>query len=68
LFSYSSLCNSRIEKNESIEYEAMSSYGFENKSGKRSLDAGNCKAKKYGGDISILDLFGEQREINNEQN
>jgi hypothetical protein len=46
----------------------MSSYGLENKSGKRSLDAGNCKAKKYGGDISILDLFGEQREINNEQN
>jgi hypothetical protein len=50
------------EKNESIEYEAISSYAFKNGSVKRSLDVGNnYKAKKHCGDISISDLFRDQR-------
>lgn len=50
------------EKNESIEYEAISSYAFKNGSEKRSLDVSkNYKAKKHCGDISISDLFRDQR-------
>lgn len=51
----------RVPVNESIEYEAPSSYGFEGESRKRRLNGNNCKAKKHCADISITDLFGDQR-------
>ena len=51
----------RIPVNESIEYVAVSSYGFEDESQKRRLSDNNYKAKKHCAGIYITDLFRDQR-------
>ncbi|KZS10445.1 Uncharacterized protein APZ42_025093 [Daphnia magna] len=51
----------KIRVNESIDYEATSNYGFEDESRKRSLKGNNRKVKKHCDDISITNLFGDQR-------
>ena len=51
----------RVPVNESIEYVAVSSYGFEDESREKRLSDNNYKAKKHCAGISITDLFGDQR-------
>ncbi|KZS06570.1 Uncharacterized protein APZ42_029963 [Daphnia magna] len=51
----------RVRVNESIDYEATPNYGLEDESRKRSLKGINHKVKKHCDDISITNLFGDQR-------